>query len=183
MSSIEQCFVCFSSPGTFVHETTERPIAKWDTVTACEMSRDITERYGAKPFGFTFSRCLVHDPISDGQGGLLNVQRKEIERSGMHFLGGTLLMLDELENANDPDMRTLRGNMRCNDWPIVIENRNSWRSIQPFDEGDKIVGDEGEILRSGDEPELVSYRGATIGRVRNEDALPQIAEPSPAATS
>ena len=38
-------FVTFSSPGTFVHEETTKPIGSWDTEKAIEMAREITERH------------------------------------------------------------------------------------------------------------------------------------------
>lgn len=48
-------FVTFFSPGTFVSETSEKPIDSWDVDTAVEMSTQILERHGARPYGFRFS--------------------------------------------------------------------------------------------------------------------------------
>lgn len=51
---MEKHFVIFYSPGTFVHETTEKEIAAWNTQAAMDMARGIKERYGATPYGFQF---------------------------------------------------------------------------------------------------------------------------------
>ena len=47
---IEQHFVTFYSPGTFVSETSTEPIDSWDVEKAVAMSRGIVERHGAKPY-------------------------------------------------------------------------------------------------------------------------------------
>lgn len=51
---MEKHFVRFLSAGTFVAEETVMPIEEWDVDQAIEMVRNITERYGAKPYGFQF---------------------------------------------------------------------------------------------------------------------------------
>ena len=63
MSDMTQHCVEFYSPGTFVSETTKKPVNAWDVGRAVEMSRDISERYGSKPYGFRFStRSRSTDP-------------------------------------------------------------------------------------------------------------------------
>ena len=112
--------VTFYSPGTFVHETSTREIDSWDVDQAIEMAKGIVERYGAVPFGFEFSS-------SDGS------------KSGMHFLGGTLETLAEVKARATDDDRILISNMECNGWDRIITNTNSWKIVQPFLPGDKLI--------------------------------------------
>lgn len=49
---MEKHFVKFYSAGIFVAEETVKEIDCWDMDKAIEMSKDIAERYGAKPYGF-----------------------------------------------------------------------------------------------------------------------------------
>jgi hypothetical protein len=156
-------YVTFVSPGTFVSETTTKPILSYDVVAAVEMSRAVTERYGAKPFAFYFSTQLVADPVPDGEGGWLDVEAKEVEKSGNYFVGGTLLTLDDLKARNDPKNSILISNMECNGWPIVVENRNSYLSVQPFGENDFIVSpDDGRVIESGNDLAYRAYRRRKI---------------------
>lgn len=52
---IEQHFVTFYSPGTFVAEETRKPIESWDVAQAVAMAGEIQERNGATPYGFQFT--------------------------------------------------------------------------------------------------------------------------------
>ena len=53
-------FVTFYSPGTFVAETTTKPIPSWDVDLAVAMASDIRERHGALAYGFRFSTRARH---------------------------------------------------------------------------------------------------------------------------
>jgi hypothetical protein len=124
---MEKHFVTFYSPGTFVSETTEQPIASWDVEIAKQMARDIRERYNAKPYGFRFSTRSRGDDDLDS---------KETASSPMHYLGGRIETRAEVEARNDPKEEILRANMRCNDIERIIVNDNSWRftaALKPDD--------------------------------------------------
>lgn len=156
-------YVTFVSPGTLFAEMTSKPIDAWDIKQALALEKGTIERYGAKPFGFYFSTRLVVDPVPDGEGGTLNVEPREVERSGMHFLADaghwSLHSYDELERVGSKETEILRSNMRGNGWPIVFESRRSFRCTQPFEERDVVVDDKtGDILVRGDEPEKRAYR-------------------------
>src|SRR4051812_1358216 len=110
----EKWSVVFYSPGTFVSETTWREIDAPHVAAACRMAESVVERYGAKPYGFHLVKSLTAAPVPDGRGGTLAVTPKELERSGMHFLGGELRTLDAVEADGLPDERILRDNIRCN---------------------------------------------------------------------
>lgn len=141
--------VIFSSPGTFVHEQTGRAIDSWDPKVAARMAKKISERYGAKPFCFHFTTVLSGDPVSDGEGGTLEVQSKVVERSGRFFLTGTVRTVAEVKAKADPDESILLSNMEYNNWNALVENTNSFKSTQPFEADDVIIDWDGEILARG----------------------------------
>lgn len=131
------------------------------------MAKNITERYNARPIGtsiagtphsFRFSTQLEADPVPDGEGGMLKVEPKEVESTGLFFIGGTLRTLDEVKKKNDPKEEILRSNMECNNMSVIIENCNSWKFTGGFSEQDCIVDENGNIVKRGDDPELVKYR-------------------------
>lgn len=123
-------FVTFVSPGTFFSEQTELPIEKWDVKKAVEMSKKIKERYGATPYGFYFTTR---------ERKRTELDSKEVKTSGMYFLGGKILTLQQIKARNDPKDRILISNMECNKIDKVIENNNSWKATLPFNEGDTLL--------------------------------------------
>lgn len=130
MAAIEKHFVTYYSPGTFVAETSEKPIDRWDTDLAVQIARDIKERYGAKPYGFQFSTRRREDDDLDS---------KVSETSGMYFLGGKVETLADVEARNDPNDSTLIANMRCNGYARIVTNTNSWRWTQPLRDNDVVL--------------------------------------------
>lgn len=126
---MEAHFVTFLSPGTFVHEETEKPIDSWNVPKAVKLARKITERYGAKPFAFQFSTRERGDKDLDS---------KTTKTSGRYFLGGKVLTLRQVENQM-PTETILIGNMRCNKWDKVIINTNSWKIVQPLEKNDTVL--------------------------------------------
>jgi hypothetical protein len=127
---MEKHFVTFYSPGTFVSETSVKPIDSWDVELAKQMAGSITERYGATPYGFRFStRTRGPDDLDS----------KQTASSKMYYLGGRLETLAEVEARADPKEDTLRWNMRVNGWDRIIVNDNSWRMTQPFLDGDTLL--------------------------------------------
>lgn len=150
--------VVFCSPGTLFSEMSAKDIDSWDTKQAVKMAKDITERHGAKPYGFYFETLLFSPDVPDGEGGMLKVQPKVVEKSGVHFLGGQLQTYDDVLKRNDSKEEILRSNMRYNDMWIVCVNTNSYRSTMPFEEKDALVDDQGNIVARGNDKEHVSYR-------------------------
>lgn len=135
-----QSFAAFYSPGTIVSEKTRKPCRRGDVKGAVKLMEGVEERHGATPFGFVFE---------DGNGKSL---------SGVHFVTGKVMRYDEIPETDDNHI--LRSNMRCNNWPLVVENRNSYRSVHPFKEDDVVVDKKGNVVVRGDNPELVEYRKA-----------------------
>jgi hypothetical protein len=122
-------YVTFLSPGTFCSETTVREVESWDVNAAVDMSRTIIERHGAKPFGFIFTTEEFDS----------NCNRREVKRSGCHYLGGRLLSLSQIEARNDHNDSILISNMKSNGYDTVIENTNSLKSVLPFRDGDILI--------------------------------------------
>jgi hypothetical protein len=158
-STIVSHRVTFLSPGTFFAEQTSKPVESWDVKAAAGLSSDVVERYGAKPYAFYFTTSITAPDVPDGMGGFLKVEPRETERSGLHFLGGTVLTLADVEARNDPKDSILISNMRCNRC-VVVENTNSYKSVNPFGENDVIVDGAGDVTVRGDAPEYVAVRAA-----------------------
>lgn len=127
---MKQHFVTFYSPGTFVSEETTKPISEWDIETAIEMSKDIVERYDATPYAFRFITRERSENDLDSHVS---------EQSSLYYLGGDVFTLEQIEARNNPDDRILIENMKANHWSKVVENRNSWLTVQPLLEGEVVL--------------------------------------------
>lgn len=130
MDTIEKHFVVFESPGTFLAETTAKPIDSWDVEQAKKLAHDIVERYNATPYGFRFiTRTRGPEDLDSHVSA----------RSGMYYLGGEIQTLAEIEAANRPEDKILLCNMRANKWNRVISNCNSWPITLPLTEDDTVL--------------------------------------------
>jgi len=123
-------FVTFLSPGTFLSEETEKPISEWNVKEAVSMSKTITERHSAKPYGFYFSTRERKDDELDS--------RVTAKSKGVYYLGGKVLDADGVKREI-PNCEILLNNMKNNKWPLVVVNDNSWRTIQPLRDGDVVL--------------------------------------------
>jgi hypothetical protein len=154
----ERHYVKFTSPGTFFAEETTEPIDEWSTQLAVVAAEKVVERYGAKPFGFSFETRLEAEPVPDGRGGTMAVVPKVVNRSCFHFLGGRVETIDEVEARNDPKESALRSNMRGSHLWLVLVNTNSYRTVRPFEEDDCVVDATGAIVERGSDPKWTAYR-------------------------
>lgn len=127
---MKQHFVIFFSPGTLVAEQSSMPIDSWDINKAVEMSQNIKERHGATPYGFCFTtRARRADELDS----------REVKRSGMYYLGGEVLTLEEIKARNDSHDHVLISNMKSNGWDKVVVNNNSYRWTQPLEKDDVVL--------------------------------------------
>jgi hypothetical protein len=123
-------FVTFYSPGTFVAETTTRPVPSWDVDLAVAMAADIRERHNARAYGFRFTTRARADDELDS---------KVIKTSPMHYIGGKVETLAEIEARDRSDESILRANMRCNGWDRVWTATEGWRWTQPLNADDVVI--------------------------------------------
>lgn len=123
-------FVTFYSPGTFVAEQTTKPIDSWDIDCAVAMSTAITERHNAKPYAFQFTTR---------ERGPDDFDSKEVARSGMHYIGGKVETLTQVEARNDPKEEVLRSNMRINGWNRIWTSTVGWKWSQPLRDDDIVI--------------------------------------------
>lgn len=122
-------YVEFFSPGTFFAETTTKEIGSWDVGKAVKMAKVITERHGAKPYGFAFTTR---------ERGPDDFDSKETKRSGMHYLRARVMTLADVKREM-PDQRILIGNMECNRWDKIVVSANGYRWTQPLHKGDRVL--------------------------------------------
>jgi hypothetical protein len=127
---MEAHFVTFYSPGTFLHEESTKPIEAWDVKVASTMAREISERYGAKPFGFRFTTRSREDKDLDSRVS---------KTSRMYFLGGKVETLAQVKARATPDDRILVSNMECKGYERIITNTNSWKVTMPLGKNDIVL--------------------------------------------
>ncbi len=123
-------FVEFLSPGTFVSETTVKPVDKWDVDAARMAAKDIVERHGAKPYAFRFFTKERGDNDLDS---------KITSESPKYYLGGKIRTVEEVEADNFPDEKILRSNMRNNGYRRIITSTNGWKWTQPLRDDDVVL--------------------------------------------
>jgi hypothetical protein len=126
MRTEQKHYVEFFSPGTFVSESNVMEIHSWDTDEAVKMAKSVKQRHGATPYGFRFE-------TRESNGW----EPKTVKTSGMYYLGGKLLTIDDIPDTKEND--TLRWNMKYNNIDTVIENTNSWKVTMPFDKNKDVL--------------------------------------------
>jgi len=127
---MEKHFVTFYSPGTFVAESTSKPIESWDVDLAVAMATDVKERYGAVPYGFRFS--------TRGRGPD-DLDSQEIASSGMYYIGGKVETLAEVEARNLESESILRSNMRGNGYDRIWTSTTGWKWTRPLRADDVVI--------------------------------------------
>jgi hypothetical protein len=132
---LKKHFVTFLSPGTFVSETTTKPIEKWDSRLAKSMVGGITERHGATPYGFYFSTR---------ERKAADLDSKETKTSGIYYLGGKVETLAQVKarvkrEHSEEESDTLIWNMETNKIKRIVTNTNSYRFTAELRPGDKVL--------------------------------------------
>ncbi len=127
---MEKHFVEFESPGTFVCEVTVLPIDSWNVGKACELASSIKQRHGATPYGFRFITRSRNDDDLDS---------KITAKSHMHYLGGKIRTIEEVEAEANPADDILLSNMRYGNIKRVITNTNSWKVTHPLNDDDVVL--------------------------------------------
>ncbi len=130
MCKVSQHFVTFFSPGTFVAETSTKPIDEWDVAAAQAMAHDVKERHGAVPYAFQFTTR---------ERGPDDLDSHEAARSGLYYIGGLVRTIEEVRAQGAASERTLLSNMEGNGWDRVWETTEGWKWTQPLREGDVVL--------------------------------------------
>lgn len=131
--AVIQHFVTFYSPGTFLAETTTKPIKSWNVGAAVRMASTIKERYGATPFGFRFTTR---------SRGPKDLDSKQVKASHMYYLNGEVFTRAQVEARNDPKEEILRSNMRCNNIERIVQKRKDapgWMWIHELEKDDVVL--------------------------------------------
>jgi len=126
----QQHFVTFYSPATFVAEDTRKPIDAWDVEMARAMAAEITERHGARPYGFRFT--------TRGRSAS-DLDSREITKSPFYYIKGRVETLAQVKARNDPADRILIGNMERNGYGRVITTVEGWKWTQPLRADDIVL--------------------------------------------
>lgn len=121
-------FVRFYSPGVFFSEMTEQPIKSWNVAEAVKRVAAVKKQW-TTPYGF----CFV-----TRERGAKDLDSKITKTSGMYFLGGTIMTLDNVKARNNPEDHILISNMECNHFDMVIVT-SSGKVTLPFSEEDVII--------------------------------------------
>lgn len=125
---MRQHFVTFYSPGTFVAEETTRPIAAWDVEAAQAMSSSVSERHGARPYGFRFTTR---------ERGEADLDSHVTAKSPMYFLPHCVVRtVADLDPQRDS---ILISNMEGNGWPRVVQTTEGWSWTVPLAEKDVVL--------------------------------------------
>lgn len=140
-------FVEFYSPGLIVSEISDKcPIDSWDPKKAITIAKDKFSKFvNLKPFGFRFITQRISDPIDDGHGGKLNVEPRELNRSGFYYIDGHVETRAQVEARAEPSEKVLRDNMRIGEFNKVFIS-NGRKSTYQFNENDKVVDWDGNIV-------------------------------------
>lgn len=128
--AVQKHFVTFLSPGTFVSETTTKEIDGWSVDTAQRMAAGITERHGAKPYGFYFTTR---------SRGLNDLDSKITETSGTYYLGGQVFTVAQVEALGDPKNSILLDNMKSNGWGHVVRTKSPYVPWHQLKDGDFVL--------------------------------------------
>lgn len=129
---VQKHFVTFYSPGSFVAETTTKPVDEWNVEAARELAKTITERHGATPYGFRFStRGRSRDDLDS----------KTIDTSPMYYIGGKVETYEEIVARDLPDEHILRGNMACNGYTRIWTSTSGWKWSQPLKADDVVLSE------------------------------------------
>lgn len=130
---VQQHYVTFYSPGTFLAEDRREPIDSWDVGEALRRAARVKERYGATPYGFRFTT----------RGRTANeLDSREIAASPMHYFGVVVETLETLKERGHAGDRILISNMECNGWDRVVRTVNGWAWSQPLRPDDVVLSEE-----------------------------------------
>ena len=156
--SNRQEYVVFLSPGTMFDEVSSKPIVERDLKCALNMSGEVVERYGAKPYGFYFETLLEAGTVRDDEGNEFETAAKTVDKTGIYYIAGKVRTRDDIARDGKEDERILLSNMGNDGWEIVCETVNGYKHVGIFRSEDAVVDIEGNVLDRGNDQKYVEYR-------------------------
>jgi len=114
-------FVHYLFPGSFVSEEIKKEVKSWDIEEANKNAEK-----GCYGFYFTTRKR-----------GELDLDSKQIKKSGTYFIDGKIKTLTDVVNEFNPANNILISNMKINKWDRVVITKNGW--TQPLDKNDVII--------------------------------------------
>ena len=143
--------VTFYSPGTFFSETSSIRLDELDINKILKKAKGTSERYNAKPYGYTWKQ------IREFFIGKEKLEKEEVldESKGYIFITGNVIFSKDLTN---PDENIFKSNLESNAGGVGIQNFNSYKFSYFFDKNDIIIDWDGNIIRSGNDKDLIKYR-------------------------
>jgi hypothetical protein len=137
---MKKYFVTFYSPGSFVSESSTKELdINWENKNhkqkaidkAVSMSKSITERYGAIPYGFRFSTRSRKANELDS---------KVTKSSNMYYLPHCKVETkEEIIQRNLPEEETLRWNMDINEYDRIVTTTKGWKATYPLEKNDVVL--------------------------------------------
>ncbi len=147
MNQTEQHEVTFLTMGKLTAKRWCRPIALWDSTTACRMLHAISDHEGSRPFAFFFTSWRVEPDRVSETSGVVKGKRELIRTSSLFFVSGTVKTLGEIEEQDDGRARILIQNLRAerrSDQTRAITVNNT--SYHPLSTGDANLDANGRLL-------------------------------------
>lgn len=141
-------YVEYLCPGTFVSERSRVPCdSPGDVRSALARESDVVARYNAKPYAFRFISVAYEEGVSDSGEVMKTAPREAC--SGLFHIRGKVLRLEDIPDTKENEI--LRSNMRCNEWPAVVETRNSYRSVVVLNREDVVLDAGGGVVARGED--------------------------------
>ncbi len=142
MNETEQHEVTFLTMGKLTAKVWCRPIALWDSTTACRMIHAIADHEGARPFGFFFTSWRVEPDRVSEISGVVKGKRVLSRTSSLFFVSGTVKTLDEIEEEDDGRARILIQNLRAE----LRSDQTRFITVNPFWTGYANLDANGRLL-------------------------------------
>lgn len=138
-------YVTFYSPGSFMPETDTVEFPSIDLKAIAAKAKTLSQRYGAKPFGFRVE-TKEYEEIITKDDKVFRTKTETTYSSGIYFLTGRVLTLNDVPDTQEN--RILRSNMEGNK-KVCVENTNSYRHTSFFNQEDKIIDWDGNVIAEG----------------------------------
>lgn len=152
MQTKQYYLVTYYSPGTFFSEVSSYKFDEFSLKQFVQKSKQITERYNAKPYGFSVEKYEVIVDLPDG----FECKPKLLEKAGgTYYINGKAVFSKDLDKQKED---IFISNLERNSQGVGIVSTNSYRFNSFFYEWDFVINDLGEITQKGNDKDIMEYR-------------------------